>query len=98
MTLDPFLSTAAWLLLIALTAVIGAWAAERTGRVLGRPDHGAIVIDEIVAFWLVLLLLPPDLLAQALGFLAFRLFDILKPPPIRARRSPLQERCRRHGR
>ena len=67
-----------------LTAVIGAWAAERTGRMLGRPDHGAIVIDEIVAFWLVLLLLPPDLLAQALGFLAFRLFDILKPPPIRA--------------
>ena len=83
-TLDPFLSTGAWLLLIALTAVIGAWAAGRTGRVLGRPDHGAIVIDEIVAFWLVLLLLPPDLLAQALGFLAFRLLDILKPPPIRA--------------
>ncbi len=83
-TLDPLLSTAAWLLLIALMAVIGAWAADRTGRVLGRPDHGAIVIDEIVAFWLVLLLLPPDLLAQSLGFLAFRLFDILKPPPIRA--------------
>jgi phosphatidylglycerophosphatase A len=83
-TLEPFLSTGAWLLLITLTAVIGAWAAERTGRILGRPDHGAIVIDEIVAFWLVLLVLPPDLLAQALGFLAFRLFDILKPPPIRA--------------
>ncbi len=83
-TLDPFLSTGAWLLLITSTAVVGAWAAERTGRMLGRPDHGAIVIDEIVAFWLVLLFLPPDLLAQALGFLAFRLFDILKPPPIRA--------------
>jgi phosphatidylglycerophosphatase A len=83
-TLDPYLSTGAWLLLITLTAAIGAWAAERTGRVLGRPDHGAIVIDEIVAFWLVLLVLPSDLLAQALGFLAFRLFDILKPPPIRA--------------
>jgi phosphatidylglycerophosphatase A len=83
-TLDPFLSTGAWLLLIALTAVVGAWAAERTGRTLGRPDHGAIVIDEIVAFWLVLLFLPSDLLAQALGFLAFRLFDILKPPPIHA--------------
>jgi len=42
------------------------------------------VIDEIVAFWIVLLFLPPSVLAQALGFLAFRLFDILKPPPIRA--------------
>jgi phosphatidylglycerophosphatase A len=83
-TLDPWLSTPAWLGLILLTAVVGAWAAERTGRVLGRQDHGAIVIDEIVAFWLVLLLLPDSLLAQALGFLAFRLFDIVKPPPIRA--------------
>jgi phosphatidylglycerophosphatase A len=83
-TLDPLLTTGVWVVVIALTAGIGTWAAGRTGRTLGRPDHGAIVIDEIVAFWLVLLFLPPDLLAQALGFLAFRLFDILKPPPIRA--------------
>jgi phosphatidylglycerophosphatase A len=83
-TLDPWLSTSAWLAVILVTAGIGTWAAERTGRVLGRPDHGAIVIDEVVAFWLVLLLLPDSLIAQALGFLVFRLFDILKPPPIRA--------------
>jgi phosphatidylglycerophosphatase A len=81
-TLSPLLTTEAWLVLIAVTAVAGAWAAERTGRALGRRDHGAIVIDEIVAFWLVLLVLPPGLLVQALGFLAFRLFDIVKPPPI----------------
>jgi len=83
-TLDPFLSTGAWLAVIVVAAGAGAWAAERTGRALGRADHGAIVIDEIVAFWIVLLFLPPSVLAQALGFLAFRLFDILKPPPIRA--------------
>ena len=83
-TLDPFLSTGAWLLLITLTAVIGAWAAERTGRALGRPDHGAIVIDEIVAFWLVLWLVPGGVFTQAVAFVGFRLFDILKPPPIRA--------------
>lgn len=81
--LDPWLSEAAWIVVIAVTAAVGAWASERTGRALGQSDHGAIVIDEIVAFWLVLLVLPPSLTAQALGFLAFRLFDILKPPPIR---------------
>lgn len=81
--LDEWLSPAAFAALIAITFVLGSLAAGRTGRALGRPDHGAIVIDEIVAIWIVLLLLPPTLLAQAGGFLAFRLFDILKPPPIR---------------
>lgn len=81
--LAPLLTTGGWLLVIGVAAAIGAWAAERTGHALGRADHGAIVIDEIVAFWLVLLLLPPGVLAQALGFLTFRLFDIAKPPPIR---------------
>ena len=83
--LDPWLSTSGLARRDHRGHVrVGAWAAERTGADLGRPDHGAIVIDEIVAFWIVLLMLPATLLAQALGFLAFRLFDILKPPPIRA--------------
>jgi phosphatidylglycerophosphatase A len=64
---------------------IGTWAARRTGADLGRPDAGEIVIDEIVAFWWVLTLLPPTAepwLLQAAAFLLFRLFDILKPEPI----------------
>jgi phosphatidylglycerophosphatase A len=80
--LTPFMTTGAWLVALGVAAAVGTWAAERTGRALGRPDHSAIVIDEIVAFWLVLLVLPSGVLAQALGFLMFRLFDILKPPPI----------------
>jgi phosphatidylglycerophosphatase A len=43
-----------------------------------------MVWDEIVAFWLVLALLPRDFGWQAAGFALFRLFDIAKPPPIRA--------------
>lgn len=82
--LDEWLSPAAWVIVLVVTFVIGALCAQRTGADLGRPDHGAIVIDEIVAIWIVLLMLPSTLLAQALGFLAFRLFDILKPPPIGA--------------
>jgi len=62
-------------------------AADVTGRRMGVADSGHIVIDEIVAFWIVLLLLPGDaahggwLLVAA--FLLFRFFDIVKPPPIR---------------
>jgi len=82
--LDPWLGDAGWAIVIASTFVLGAAAANRTGRALGRPDHGAIVIDEIVAFWLVLWLLPGGVFTQAVAFLGFRFFDILKPPPIRA--------------
>jgi phosphatidylglycerophosphatase A len=82
--LDPWLTDAAWAAVIAATFALGAVAAERTGKALGRPDHGAIVIDEIVAFWVVLWLLPGGVFTQAVAFVGFRFFDILKPPPIRA--------------
>ncbi len=82
--LDGWLTLTGWVAVIVITFLVGSLCAQRTGRALGRPDHGAIVIDEIVAIWIVLLMLPPSLGAQAFGFLAFRLFDILKPPPIRA--------------
>ncbi len=62
----------------------GAWASQVTGRALGVPDHGGIVIDEIAAFLLVLFLVGPDARAQAVAFVLFRLFDIVKPPPIGA--------------
>jgi len=64
--------------------VAGGWAASRTGAVLRAPDHGSIVIDEIVAFLIVLFFTGPSLARIAFAFLLFRLFDIFKPPPIRA--------------
>jgi phosphatidylglycerophosphatase A len=47
------------------------------------PDHVGLVWDEFVAFWLVLWLVPQSLPAQALAFVLFRFFDVVKPPPIR---------------
>lgn len=81
---DPWLSSGAWAAIIAIAAVAGAMAADKTGRDLGRPDHPAIVIDEIVAFWIVLLVIPGGVVAHAFAFVGFRFFDIVKPPPIRA--------------
>jgi phosphatidylglycerophosphatase A len=68
---------------IVILSVVGVWAAQVTGRHLGVPDHGAIVVDEIAAFLLVLFLVGPDWNRVAFAFLIFRLFDIVKPPPIR---------------
>ena len=68
---------------LVLAFVLGVWACERAGADLGAPDHGGMVWDEMVAFWLVLWLIPDSLMAQAFGFILFRLFDIAKPPPIK---------------
>ena len=71
------------LVLLALFFVGGVLACNRAGRALGVPDHGAIVWDEMVAIWLVLLFTPSTLLWQAVAVGLFRCFDIVKPPPVR---------------
>ncbi len=72
-----------FLALTALLFLAGIWACEVTGRDLGVSDHGAMVWDEIVAFLLMLAILPRELRWQAAAFVLFRIFDISKPPPIR---------------
>ena len=68
---------------LLLAFVVGVAACQITGRALGVVDHGAIVWDEIVPFWGVLLLTPPEFLWQLAAFLWFRFYDILKPQPAR---------------
>jgi phosphatidylglycerophosphatase A len=68
---------------LAFLFVLGLWACDLTERRLGMQDHGSMVWDEIVAFLLVLALVPRELAWQAAAFVVFRLFDIVKPPPIR---------------
>jgi len=69
--------------LLALLFALGVWACEITGRRLGVADHGSMVWDEVVAFLLVLAIVPRELTWQAAAFVLFRAFDIAKPPPIR---------------
>ena len=71
------------ILLLIAAFLVGVWACARAGRALGVPDHGGIVWDEIVAFALVLVFTPPAWGWVAIAFALFRLFDILKPWPIR---------------
>src|SRR5206468_5768345 len=81
--LRAYASEAGFVAAIVLLFALGTWAADVTGRDLGVPDHGGIVIDEIVAFLIVLYFVGGDPLRQAFAFLLFRVFDIAKPPPIR---------------
>lgn len=79
----PLMDSWSFLVLVVALFWIGAWACDVTGRALGAADHGGMVWDEIVAFLLVLFFIPATGYWQAFAFLLFRLFDILKPPPIR---------------
>ena len=73
-----------WALIIVLGFAIGIWACGRTGRDMGVSDHGSMVWDEIIAFWLVLLfVMPAGFSTQLAAFVVFRFFDMVKPPPIR---------------
>lgn len=69
--------------LMAFFFAVGVWACAVTGRRLGVGDHPAMVCDEMVAFMLVLAIVPREIEWQAAAFVLFRLFDITKPPPIR---------------
>jgi phosphatidylglycerophosphatase A len=73
----------AYLAACAALFAVGTWASAVTGRALGAPDHGAIVIDEVVAFLLVLFFTGTTPLRIVVAFVLFRGFDIVKPPPIR---------------
>lgn len=75
--------SAAMLALVAMLFFVGIWCCGVTAERMGVADHGAMVWDEMVAFLLILAILPRELSWQAAGFVAFRLFDIAKPPPIR---------------
>ena len=68
---------------IVAAFLLGCWACSVAGKNLGVADHGGFVWDEVVAMWLVLLMIPTSFWAQFWGFALFRFFDILKPAPIR---------------
>ena len=72
-----------YLLLTLVAFVIGIWLCGRTSRDLGVHDHGGIVWDEFVGYWITMIAVPVNWIWAVLGFVLFRLFDIWKPWPIR---------------
>jgi len=63
--------------------LLAMWASDRSAGALGKEDPAEVVIDEAAGLLLTLFLLPATAFNLCLGFVLFRLFDILKPYPIR---------------
>jgi phosphatidylglycerophosphatase A len=83
--LNPWLGPTgwAWGAVLVLSLALGVWACTLTAQHLGIADPGAIVWDEIVAFWLVLWVISPATWwQQVLAFALFRFFDAAKPGPV----------------
>ncbi|AMV43721.1 MULTISPECIES: phosphatidylglycerophosphatase A family protein [Paraburkholderia] len=73
-----------WGILIVVGFVAGIGICSFTANRLGIEDPSPVVWDEIVAFWLVLLMVTPaTFTGQLWAFIVFRFFDMVKPPPIR---------------
>jgi len=83
LVLDRWLDARGWGWTLVAASAVGLWACTRTAQHLGMADPGAIVWDEVVAFWLVLwLLMPAGFWMQLAAFLLFRYFDAAKPGPV----------------
>ena len=83
LVLDRWLDDRGWALLLVAGFAVGWWACTRTAQHLGVGDPGAIVWDEILAFWLVLWFwTPAGFVGQLAAFALFRFFDAAKPPPV----------------
>lgn len=77
------LALAPYLALVMAAAMLGVWLCDYTAEALGEHDHPAIVWDEVVGYFITMIAAPAGWPWLLLGFVLFRLFDILKPWPIR---------------
>jgi phosphatidylglycerophosphatase A len=76
---QPALAT----LLAALAVAVGIPAATQVSRATGLKDPQFVVIDEVAGQLITLIAAPVAWQSLLLGFILFRGFDIVKPPPVR---------------
>jgi phosphatidylglycerophosphatase A len=82
--LPPSARIPAILILIVIVTAIGIPAATLEARGCGKKDPQHVVIDEVAGQLVTLIACPIVWKALLAGFILFRVFDILKPPPIRS--------------
>lgn len=76
-TQSPFVEVA---LIVGLFAA-GVWAGTTTERYFGGIDPGPIVLDEVVGMLITLAFIPVGITGALIGFVLFRIFDVIKPYP-----------------
>lgn len=77
-----YLSLDVYILILLVSAVVGVYLCGKTAQDLGVHDHGGIVWDEFVGFWITMIAAPAGWFWIVVGFVLFRIFDIAKPWPI----------------
>jgi phosphatidylglycerophosphatase A len=78
----PTISTSTLLVIVIIGFFIGVGVSRQFERAYGE-DPQVVVIDEAVGMWITMLFVPVTWKTLALGFILFRIFDIIKPPPAR---------------
>lgn len=73
-----------YLFFVVALIIFSVWISEVARVGLEEPDPSSIVIDEVCGFLVAMILIPPSIINVAMGFILFRFFDVLKPPPIRS--------------
>jgi phosphatidylglycerophosphatase A len=81
--LSPTLRTPVVVALIILVIIIGIPAATQVCRASGSKDPQFVVIDEVAGQLIALIAVPLAWKTFVAGFILFRVFDIVKPPPVR---------------
>lgn len=72
-------------LLITLVVIgVSVWASTIAEGIYDKTDPGQIVADEVSGYLVTMILIPPTVTNIVIGFFLFRLFDIIKPPPVRS--------------
>jgi len=72
----------AYIAVIVASTYIGIHLCDYAAKKLGVHDHGGIVWDEFVGFWITMIAVPLTWQWLLAGFILFRIFDMLKPWPI----------------
>ena len=78
-----YLPLAGYLAVTIIAFIVGITICQRASDELGVHDHGGIVWDEFVGLWITMICAPISLPSAILGFILFRIFDVLKPWPIK---------------
>ena len=77
----PHCSWAAYIGILFLMTVLGILSASAAEGIYGKKDDGRIVIDEVAGYLATMLWAPHTWTAVWLGFVLFRIFDVVKFPP-----------------
>ncbi|EGB13820.1 phosphatidylglycerophosphatase A [Pseudodesulfovibrio mercurii] len=73
-----------WRLAVLLGVfIVGTWGCGRAEIVMNRKDPGSVVVDELFGQWITLLFFAMPIWYLAIAFVLFRIFDILKPWPVK---------------